>query len=122
MQNELHLIEWLRKIKVEWGLDHEKLARLSHTSDELLSRMLSLSKSEIELLPSIPSGMDNAVSLVGIYRRVAEAYPEPSSQNEWLLKENSVLEGNRPIDVMAMSSEHLAYVSYIVESGLRLAP
>ncbi len=117
---QLHLIEWLRRLKLSWDLDLPKLALLSHTSPELLEKMLALKNEEIDRLPSIPAGMDQAVALVGIYQRVAQAYPEPSEQNEWLLRENSVLEGNRPIDVMAMSPEHLAYVSYIVESGLRL--
>ena len=122
MENNLHLVGWLRKIKLDWDLDLEKLARLSHTRGEILTQMFALSQAEIDSLPSVPSGLDNAVALVGVYRRVAEAYPDAAAQNEWLLKENSVLEGNRPIDAMAMSPEHLAYVSYVVESGLRLAP
>ena len=98
----------------------DQLSRLTHTPLALLEKLLSLSGNEIEALPSIPSGMDQAVALVGIYRRVAEVYPTSEAQDEWLKKENAVFEGNRPIDVMAMSPEHLAYVSYIVESGLRL--
>ncbi|MBC7395962.1 MAG: hypothetical protein H7333_00845 [Bdellovibrionales bacterium] len=120
MERELHLIEWLRRLKLAWDLDLAKLALLSHTPAALLEQMLTLNTNEVESLPSIPAGMDQVVSLVGIYQRVAQAYPEPTAQNEWLMKENPVFEGNRPIDIMAMSPEHLAYVSYIVESGLRL--
>ena len=120
MNNDLHLIEWLRRVKLSWDLDLAQLARLGHVPVDKLEKAFQLSPTEISQLPSVPEGLENLVALIGIYRRVAQAYPEPAAQNEWLLRSNSVLEGNRPIDVMAMSPEHLAYVSYVVESGLRL--
>jgi hypothetical protein len=121
MESEnLHLVEWLRRIQLDWELDLEKLAKLSHTDGARLSELMGLSGSALEHLPSIPAGMENAAHLVGIYRRVKGVYPTPESQNEWLTRNNSVFEGLRPIDIMAMSPEHLAYVSYTVESGLRL--
>ena len=117
---ELHLIGWLRKISIEWEIGEERLAALCHCPVETLQAYLALSAEGIESLPTIPGGLDSAMVLVGIFRRIRETYPDPTEQNLWLMRENSVFEGHRPIDVMAMSPDHLAYVGYTVESGLRL--
>jgi hypothetical protein len=116
----LHVIEWLRKVQLDWELPIEQLARLCHCPVDVLERSLALSASEIESLPTVPPGFDAAVTLIGIFKNIRNTYPEPRDQNGWLQKENSVFEGHRPIDVMAMSPEHLAFVGYTVESGLRL--
>ena len=119
-ESNLHVIEWLRKVQVEWELPLDQLARLCHCPVEVLQHHLALSETEIEGLPTVPAGFDSAVTLIGIFKNIRSTYPEPGDQNGWLLKENSVFEGHRPIDVMAMSPEHLAFVGYTVESGLRL--
>lgn len=120
MEKDLHLIEWLRRIQLNWELDLAKLSRVSHVSEVQLTHFLSLSPEQISELPSIPLGLEPAVALVGVFRRVQTVYTTAEEQNTWLLNPNSVFEGNRPIDIMAMSPEHLAYISYVVESGLRL--
>ncbi len=120
MVNEAHLVDWLRKIQLGWELEISDLARLAHIEEPLLQKYFKMNASELQALPTIPSGLEHASHLVGVYRRVEGEYPNASDQNEWLKKPNSVFEGNRPIDVMVMSPEHLAYISYIVESGVRL--
>ena len=120
MEKDLHLIEWLRRIQLTWELDGPKLSKIAHVSEAVLKQYLSYSPEAIDGLPSIPQGLEPAVALVGVFRRVQGVYPTAEEQNHWLTHPNSVFEGNRPIDVMAMSPEHLAYVSYAVESGLRL--
>jgi hypothetical protein len=117
---ELHLIGWLRKISIDWEISEERLASLCHCPLETLRNYLALSTEGVENLPTIPEGLDSAMVLVGLFKRIREAYPDPTEQNLWLMRENSVFEGHRPIDVMAMSPDHLAYVGYTVESGLRL--
>ncbi len=119
--NEMHLVEWLKQIKDLWELSFEQLARISHVEEKVLLRYLALGPSEIKELPTVPAELDAAMPLVGLYRQVVKVYPTAELQNEWLKRPNTVFEGNRPIDVMAMSAEHLAYVCYAVESGLRLA-
>ena len=119
-ESNLHVIEWLRKVQLEWELPLEQLARLCHCPVEVLEQHLARSPAEIESLPTVPAGLDAAVTLIGIFKNIRSTYPEPRDQNGWLQKENSVFEGHRPIDVMAMSPDHLAFVGYTVESGLRL--
>ncbi len=119
-KQDLHLVEWLRRIQLSWELDLEKLSKLCHVDQSVLKHFLDMSSAEVSELPSIPTGLESAVALVGIYRRVSTVYKTPEEQNQWLTRANSVFEGNRPIDVMSMSPDHLAYVSYTVESGLRL--
>jgi hypothetical protein len=117
----MHVIEWLRKVQLEWDLPVEQLARLCHCPVDRLKSHLALSAGEMEGPPTVPAGLDAAVTLVGIFKNIRDTYPDPHDQNGWLQRENSVFEGHRPIDVMAMSPEHLAFVGYTVESGLRLA-
>ena len=120
MTSDLHLVDWLRRIQMNWELENSELSRLAHADESLLLKYFQYSRDELAALPTIPLGFEHASHLVGIYRRVEGEYPTPAEQNEWLKRPNSVFEGNRPIDVMAMSPEHLAYISYVVESGLRL--
>ena len=121
METDLHLIEWLRRIQLTWELDVSKLSKIAHVSESILNQYLVYSSEQIAALPSIPQGFEPSVALVGVFRRVQSVYPTAEEQNNWLSKANQILEGNTPIEVMAMSAEHLAYVSYVVESGLRLA-
>lgn len=122
METDLHLVNWLRKIMHDWELDIEKLSKLAHTSPEMLKSYFKRPSEEIESLPSVPAGLENAVALVGVFRRIQGAYPKPEDQNTWLNRPNSVFEGNKPIDVMAMSAEHVQYVSWAVEGGIQLSP
>ena len=117
-----HLIDWLRKIQVAWELSPGELSRVAHASEGDLKNYFSLSSSEVLLLPTIPSGLESAVGLVGLYRQLLTVYPTQEEQLKWLELPNQVLEGRRPIEVMAMSPSHLAYVTYAVETGLRLGP
>ena len=116
----MNLVDWLRKIQNEWALNTEEMSRIAHVSEETLAFYFKMSPDELALLPTVPSSLENGAHLVGVYRRILTEYPTAELQSEWLKRPNSVFEGNRPIDVMAMSPDHLAYLSYVVESGLRL--
>jgi uncharacterized protein (DUF2384 family) len=117
---ELHLIQWLRRIQQSWELDLAALSRLTHVPESKLKEHLKLTVSELENLPTVPSDLSNAVALVSLFKRLQEEYPNAEEQNDWLKRPNSVLEGQVPVEVIALSPEHLAYVSYVVESGLQL--
>jgi hypothetical protein len=118
LPQEAHVISWLRKIKLEWELSDEQLSKISHVSAPDLSSFLNLSLCQIADLPAVPAELAPSVPLVNIFKRIQKIYPTAELQNEWLQRPNSVMDGFKPIDAMAMSYEHLAYVSYLVESGL----
>ena len=109
-----HLVHWLRKVKLEWELDLEKLAQIAHVDPVVLNQVLSLSSSEIEALPTIPTGLENSMALVAIYQRLTVSYPDVRAQNDWLITESPLLENHKPIEVMGMSAEHLSWVSYVL--------
>jgi hypothetical protein len=115
---EMHLVQWLRRIQQAWELDLLTFARISHLSEATLKEFFALSAKELALLPTIPEKLSAAVPLVSLFKRIQEVYPDPKAQNEWLKNPNSVLEGQVPVDVIALSPEHLSYVSYVVESGI----
>jgi hypothetical protein len=115
MEN-LNLLQYLRKIQVEWELDPEQLSKISHVGVITLQKYFSLRAPEVESLPSIPSGLESAMPLVSIYKNLVRMLPTAEKQNEWLVMPNETLEGNKPIEVMAMSPDHLSWVSYTLES------
>ena len=118
MEN-LHLIQYLKKIQVEWELSPTELAKISHVSIENLKKFLDLTANEIEGLPSLPSGLDTAMPLVSVYKNLGIMFADAEKQNEWLVVPNELFEGNKPIEVMAMSPDHLSWVSYTLESQAR---
>jgi hypothetical protein len=120
--HDLHLVDWLRRIQLAWELDLEQLSRVAHVPQERLEAALRIPTDELQKAPSVPSGLEPAVALVGLYRQLLTVYPTAETQNHWLKAPNHVFEGHRPIDVITMSPEHLAYAAYSVETGLRLGP
>ncbi len=122
MESDLHLIEWLKRIQTSWSLSLSDLSRMTSVEESGLGRHFAMTPNEISELPSIPSGLESAVGLVGLYRLLLTVYPTVEEQLNWLELPNSVFEGRKPIEVIAMSPAHLAFVTYTVESGLRLGP
>ena len=119
-ENELHLVDGLRQIQIQWELSIQEFSRIAHIPETVLARYFGLTQDALADLPAVPADLLGAVPLVGLFRNLITTYPTPEQQNEWLKRPNSVFEGHRPIDVMAMSPDHLAFVAYSVESGLRL--
>jgi hypothetical protein len=119
-ENEGHLVDGLRQIQIQWELTVVELSKISHIPESVLSKYFSLNQEELANLPAVPSELLGGVALVGLFRKLITTYPTPEQQNEWLKRPNSVFEGHRPIDIIAMSPDHLAFVAYSVESGLRL--
>lgn len=116
MNENLNLLQYLRKIQVEWELDADQLCKISHVGVATLQKYFSMSPSEAEALPAIPNGLDTAMPLVSIYKNLVRMMPDTEKQNEWLVVPNETFEGNKPIEVMAMSPAHLSWVSYTLES------
>ena len=120
--DQLHLVEWLKRIQASWSLSPSELSHLISVPEAELTHHFGMTRDEIAELPSIPSGLESGVGLVGLYRLLLTVYPTVEEQLKWLELPNSVFEGRKPIEVIAMSPAHLAYVTYTVESGLRLGP
>jgi hypothetical protein len=120
--DQLHLIEWLKRIQTSWSLSPSDLSHMTSIPEAELQHHFGMTREEIAELPSIPSGLESAAGLVGLYRLLLTVYPTAEEQLKWLELPNSIFEGRKPIEVIAMSPAHLAYVTYTVESGLRLGP
>jgi hypothetical protein len=116
MSENLNLVQYLRKIQVEWELGPEELAKISHVSVAMLQKYFSLPLPEMNELPSLPVGLESAMPLVSVYKNLVTMFPDSEKQNEWLVVPNELFEGNKPIEVMAMSPDHLSWVSYTLES------
>ena len=97
------LAHWLRRIQMEWELDAIALSKITHTDLTVMAQYLALSGEAAEALPTIPEGLVAAAPLVSIFKNLNRKIPEPEKQKEWLITENESYEGNKPIEVMAMS-------------------
>jgi hypothetical protein len=102
----------LRLIQTSWGLSIPKMAALCHTDE---ATYLAWMKT-LEATHTIPSGMEKAVPLVSIYRRLSEKFPEPEDQVKWLTSAHPHFDGNPPFDIALSSIENLAWLSYYLES------
>ena len=119
MNENLNLVQYLRKIQIEWELSPEQLSKIAHVSEVMLQKYFSLSLVEVDALPSVPAGLDPAVALISVYKNLIQMMPDSEKLNEWLVVPNDLFEGNKPIEVMAMSPNHLSWVSYTLESQAR---
>jgi hypothetical protein len=115
------MLESLRKIQVEWELSTQELALMAHVPEAALKEFLALSQESADTLPSVPAGLETAVPLVSVFRSLGKLRPDPTLQIEWLKQENSILEGQVPIQVMMMSPAHLSWVAYTLDSAVRQA-
>jgi len=119
MSENLNLIQYLRKIQIEWELSPEQLSKIGHVSEVMLQKYFAMPLLEIDGLPTVPAGLDPAVALVSVYKNLIQMMPDSEKLNEWLVLPNDLFEGNKPIEVMAMSPNHLSWVSYTLESQAR---
>jgi hypothetical protein len=65
----------------------------------------------------MPLGLEAIVPRVSIYKNLNRMVPTSEKQNQWLVLPHDLFEGNKPIEVMAMSPQHLMWVSYTLESA-----
>lgn len=113
------LVPYLRKIMMDWQLSTDQLAQVTHVTVADLDRYLQMSRTELNALPSVPAGLESAMPLVSVYKNLNRMVTTPEKQNEWLVTPHDLFEGNKPIEVMAMSPQHLMWVSYTLESAAR---
>lgn len=118
-QVNLHMVQYLKKILIEWELSIEQLAKIGHVSPQVLKNFLELRIEQLDEMPSVPFGLESAMPLVSIYKNLKVMLPNSEKLNEWLVSPHELFEGNKPIEVMAMSPRHLSWVSYTLESQAR---
>ena len=111
------IVEWLRRILLDWDLSTEKMALLTHTPEQVLTKYFSMSEEAAHLLPSVPEGLENTVPFISIYKRLKEKFPGTEEQVKWLFTEHADFGNNKPIDVIAQTQENLSWVSYYLESS-----
>ncbi len=106
--------DWLRVIRLEWGLEPSQLAAILRLPPARLEEVLAdASRSEA----TIPPGLDAAAPLIAIYRKLAARYPSSEEQVKWLFSEHPDFGGAKPIDVAASSLENLYWVGYYLDSS-----
>ena len=113
------MIAELRQIQIDWALTPAELSGVAHTPVETLRRYLAMKPVEWEALPTVPAGMENAVALISVFKCLQKLRPDVDAQHAWLREPNAILENQIPIEVMMMSPEHLAWVSYTLDSAVR---
>ena len=109
--------EALDRMQSDWGLSAGQMASLTHVSLDVYLGWVMEGRGKKQHDATIPSGMETAVPLIAIYRRLKTRFPRREEQVKWLFAENKDFGGNKPIDVAASSIENLYWVGYYLESG-----
>jgi hypothetical protein len=111
------LVQELEKIRSQWGLTQEQLASMTHVSIETYRSWLAGYAEDS--LASIPSGMESALPLISIHRRLSEKVPSVDDQIRWWNTKNKEFGDHLPIEVATSSPQHLSWISYYLETALR---
>ncbi len=117
MIEERTVPQWLRKIRVEWGLEPAQFAGLLRVPIDAIEHLLESAGGDSPSQPTIPPGFDAAAPLIAIYRRLATRYPKGEEQVKWLFTAHPDFGGAKPIDVAASSLENLYWVGYYLDSA-----
>jgi hypothetical protein len=115
MKDNLTLYQLHEDIQQNWGLSNEQMSRLAHVDVLTYERWLEEGRNSINP-PSVPSGMDNAVPIVSIYKALQRKFPEFENQVKWLFEKNPDFDNNKPIDVATSSVGNLFWISYYLDT------
>src|SRR5689334_5749944 len=99
--DEKTVIEWLRRIRLDWGLTEDQIAALLRIDTERLRRELEASAAPDPNGPTIPPGFESAPPLIAIYRKLSARYPNAEDQVKWLFSAHRDFGDSKPIDVAA---------------------
>lgn len=115
---ERTVIEWLRRIRVEWGLTPDRMAAILRVDAAFLAAQLeSPARPDSDHGPTVPPGLESAPPLIAIYRRLSAKYPSPEDQVKWLFTAHKDFGESKPIDVASSSLENLYWVGYYLETS-----
>lgn len=104
------LAEWIYFIQLEWGLKPDQVS-------DLLKIPYSRIQQSRSSVATVPPGLENAVPLVGIYKKLRLRYPTTEEQLKWLFTSHPDFGDTPPIDVAVSSTENLFWLSYYLESS-----
>ena len=104
----------LARIQAEWGLLDEQMAALIHVP---VATYLAWRAPAFVSDATVPPGMETAVPLVSIYKRICAKHPETEAQARWMITPHTDFGDNKPIDVAASSIQNLYWVSYYLETS-----
>jgi hypothetical protein len=107
--------QWLRHIRSEWGISDEQLAGLVRVDLDVIAQWTGPETPDFQ--GTVPPGLDAAVPLIAIYRKLAARFPESDEQVKWLFSEHRDFGGSKPIDVAMSSLENLYWVGYFLDSS-----
>ena len=110
---EATLPQLLRSLMLDWGIGPGQAAAFCRVSPEVFAEWLSR---DVSGEGSVPAGMDNAVPLVAVYKRL-QAFKPGEEGLKWLFSAHPEFGNEKPIDVMASSLENLYWVSYWLDSS-----
>jgi hypothetical protein len=114
------LIDALLKIQTEWGLGPERMAALTHVAPQIFEKWMLGNRREQgrdSERVTIPSGMETAVPLIAIYRKVARRFPAAEDQVKWMTSPNADFDGHSPYQVATSSLQNLFWLSYYLDSS-----
>lgn len=112
------LAEWLRRIQLDWQLGSTEMAALAHVEAATYDAWVRVSREGATAgipVATVPVGMENAVPLIAIYKRLRAILPDPADQVKWLTQPHAAFDQNRPFDVARSSVQNLFWLSYYLE-------
>jgi hypothetical protein len=118
MNQEETLFEALEKVQREWGLGPERMAALAHVTPDTFERWMNFNRREDRRGGgTVPPGMETAVPLIAIHRRVARLFPGSSEEQvKWMTTPNPDFDGNSPYQVATSSVQNLLWLAYYLDS------
>ncbi|MBC7385418.1 MAG: hypothetical protein H7301_04530 [Cryobacterium sp.] len=117
LNEERSIPEWLRRIQLDWALSIDQLCAILRVDPPLLEAWIVPNETNRAFSGTIPPGLDSAVPLISIYRRLTQMHPETEDQVKWLFTAHTDFGGAKPIDVAASSLENLYWVGYFLDSA-----
>ncbi len=118
----MNLIENLRQVQRDWGLTDAQMGALTHVSPETYRGWLLREAGPAVTSPTIPSGMETAVPLIAIHKRLQKKLKDPEEQVKWLTSPHQDFDGNAPYGVAISSIENLYWLSYYLDSAATSEP
>jgi hypothetical protein len=119
--NERSVEDWLRHIQLAWELRLEQMAGLLHLEESRLAEIIGpkalLKRESTEIGATVPPGLESAVPLIAIYRRLSARFPKTEDQVNWLFTGHADFGGAKPIDVAASSLENLYWIGYYLDAA-----
>ena len=87
------LKDWLLQIQKDWELTPAQMAAMTHVSVESFDGWVK--DNQAFLQATVPPGMENAVPLISIYKRLVLQHRDSEDQVKWLFTEHADFAGSK---------------------------